>query len=573
MQNSQKIHLLENSLINKIAAGEVIENPASVVKELIENSLDAGSTEINIELKEGGKSYIKITDNGQGMTEQDAKLCFERHATSKISRPEDLFNISSLGFRGEALASIAAISNLKITTKTEDSLEGFLIEIESGKILKQAKIGCKTGTKIEVSNLFFNTPVRKKYLKDINTELNKILDLITRFSFRHQNISFNLTHNEKPLFNSPKTDNLLEKIITAYGKETSKQMLKIDYKNRIEVNGFISKPGLTRSDKKQQTIFINDRNITNDVITKATYEAYRTLLFHNRHPLLILKIKLDPEDIDVNVHPTKKTVKLKKEQEIYNEVVSAISQTLNKNNLIPEANIQESNAKPTQKYSFSQDKQTLLTVKETPKNEYNEIQKDEPISNSIGPIKILGQINKTFILAENNKGMLIIDQHAAQERILYEEFMQKYENKGIKKQKLLKPLILELSAAETDLVNKNLETFASLGFELEDYGSNSILIRSVPYIFERFNKNLFLDILSEINDIKKQAVEKTKEERIIRFACRKAIKAGLELTNLQIQELIEDLEKTETPYTCPHGRPTMLNITLAELERKFKRTG
>jgi DNA mismatch repair protein MutL len=565
-----KIHILDSSLINKIAAGEVIERPASVVKELIENSIDANANTIVIELKQGGKSLIKVIDNGSGMSEDDAKLCFKRHATSKINKIEDLFNITTLGFRGEALASIAAVSNLKITTKTKDSSEGYFAEIHCGKLIKDKKIGCAQGTIVEVDDLFLNTPAREKYLKDVTYELNHTIDIVTRYALINNNISFKLLHNNKIILNSPMSNSLLDNIITIYGKETAKQLLELKYyKNNIKINGFISKPSLTRSDKIQQSIFVNNRYIKNNIITNAVYDAYKTLLFVNRHPIFVLMIHIDPKKIDVNVHPAKKIIRLSQEDMIYKNVFEAIMRTLQNYNLIPDVKIEVSSAKPTKKYPFTQDKQSLLMVRESIAKEKSKSLILE--TKKIGPYLIVGQINKTYILVENKKGLLIIDQHAAQERILYEEFVERYKNNTVKKQNLIRAQVIELSPGESNLLRNNINLFSKLGFDIEEYGNNSFLVRAVPYIFDKFSKNLLIDIINELNSIKLKTVEELKEERIIRFACRKAIKAGLELTKPLMEDLINKLERTKQPYTCPHGRPTMINISLAELERKFKR--
>lgn len=572
----QKIRLLDDNLINKIAAGEVIEKPASVVKELIENSMDAGADIITLELKEAGKSYIRVSDNGFGMSKEDALLSVQRHTTSKIKKTEDLFNINTLGFRGEALASIASVSNLKITTKTKDDVEGFFLEIESGKILKQEKLGCDVGTTIEVSDLFFNTPVRKKYLKDIKKELNDIIDIVIRYALANKDMFIKLQHNGKTILNSPRSSNLIDKILTVYGKETAKKMVSIYYDNVIKINGYISLPSFTRSDKSQQSIFVNGRYVKNNLITEAVYEGYSTLLFHGRHPIIILNIFIDPKELDVNIHPTKKIIKISKEKKIFEDIKKAVQGSLSASSLIPELKIKPTTANPSKRYSIPNDTQMVLDVKEESimfDERFSKAQEEREETPFLGPYNVLGQLNKTYILAESREGLAIIDQHAAEERVLYEEFMKYYLDKGIKKQKLIKPLILELSITEFNLLESNKELLTDIGFELEDYGANTFLVRSAPYIFERFNKNLILDILSELKNTKQRSISVTKEERIIRFSCRKAIKAGKELTLVEIKRLVDRLEKTKTPYTCPHGRPTIINISIAELERKFKRTG
>lgn len=569
------IKVLEESLINKIAAGEVIERPASVVKELIENAIDAEADDIAIEIVEGGKTQIKVVDNGIGMDRDDAKNCFLRHSTSKINSTEDLFLVNSLGFRGEALASIAEISNVKLVTRQENSIEGTSIEVEGGKILNINSIGRNIGTSVEVRHLFFNTPARKKYLKDINYEFSLILELVTRLSLIYFDTSFKLVHNNEVKFNVMKTKSLFERVVAVYGGETAKSFIKVEKKDRISINGYISKPSLTRSNTNQQNLFVNNRYVKCKAISKAIYDAYGTLLFNKRHPIFTLHISLDPSLIDVNVHPTKKMIRILKEKEVYNFVRNVIKEAFSSEDLIPKEEIELSKSQAVKQYSFTKDKQTLLRVKEKepiiPKIDYDKQEKYR-----IGPLKILAQVNRTYILAENYLGLLIIDQHAAQERALYEDFILKYKDKKIKKQNLVKPKIIELTPNEAVSYEQNKEVLTKLGFEIEAYGENSYLIRSVPYIFERFESNLLKDMLNEIDASQpntSKSSDAIQDERIIRFACRKAIKAGEELTLPQMESLVNSLEKCLVPFTCPHGRPTLINITIAELERKFKRTG
>src|SRR3989339_858606 len=419
------IKLLDNSIINKIAAGEVIERPASVVKELLENSFDSGADEIKIEIYEAGIKKIKISDNGSGMTKEDALISYKRHTTSKINNEEDLFSINSLGFRGEALASIAEISNLKIITKTFDSSLGTFIEVEGGKLIKEEQIGCSNGTIIEVNDLYFN----KRYVK-------------------------------------------------------------------------------------------------NNIISQAIYEAYKTLLFINRHPVFILEILIDPKEIDVNVHPAKTEIRIKKEELISGIIFNSIKNAFQNSNLNVSASLEnETNHKPIKKYEFAKDKQSVLMVKDS--------------------------LKKDISFIENNEK----------------------KSGAIKKQNLLMPRIIELTPIQYRASLNNKTFFESLGFNFDDFENNSIKLTTIPEIFGRLKSTLLLDVINEIVNLNGKIVDKEIEERIIRFACRASVKAGEELTSVEMRQLIENLGKTDNPYSCPHGRPTLISFSIADLEKKFKRTG
>ncbi len=563
-----KITILDDALINKIAAGEVVERPASVVKELIENSIDANADEIVIDIKDGGKSLIKVADNGNGMDKDDAKLCIERHATSKLSNVNELSSISTLGFRGEALSSIASVSDFSLITKTEQVIEGTIIRVEEGKT-EIKDIGCSKGTVVEVKSLFSNIPARKKFLKSIQVEFNYIANIVTRYALINKDIFFKLVHNDKIIFSSQKTDSLFNNIVSIYGKEIASNLVKVFYESDyLKVYGYIGKPALTRNDKQMQSCYVNKRYVKNNIISNALYDAFHTLLFINRHPITVLNIEINPETIDVNVHPSKKIIKVFDEDRFYNDVFNAVRQSLYTNNLIPDAKLDDTNYKDNRKYPLQTDKQSVLAVEDSP---VKKKQTEEKTSEKIGPFLLIGQISKTYILAENNKGLLIIDQHAAQERINYEKFMKQYEKEGIKTQKLVKPKVINLSAAESGVMEENINLLSKLGFGIDNYGNNSFILRTTPSIFGRVNIVLITDILTELSGISSKSIAKAKEERIIRFACRKSIKAGEEMTMPLMEKLIEELDNTEQPFTCPHGRPTAISISLPELERKFKR--
>ncbi|MEA3513958.1 MAG: DNA mismatch repair endonuclease MutL [Nanoarchaeota archaeon] len=597
-----KVHVLDEVLINKIAAGEVIERPAAVVKELIENSIDAGADQISITIGEGGKSYIKVHDNGCGMAKEDVVMSIQRHATSKIEQSEDLFAINTLGFRGEALASIAAVSRMRIITRNKESEEGTQIDMEGFKIRSIKEIACPSGTIVEVSSLFYNTPARKKYMKAISSEHNAIVDIVTRYGLAYKNIFFKLYHGKKLVLNCPKTPNMLNNIVSIYGSELGKNLLKLNYKSKnLKLKGYVSKPSMTRGDKSQQSIFLNGRYIRNKAISSALYEGYHSLLFTGRHPIAVLFIDMDITKVDVNVHPTKDIVRIENEDRIYNDLKYAITSILESANLIPSAGINfNPNVKATKMYDFAKDKQKVLETKEVPAAVYvkdndaetktevknaeesdikikdikaEDAKSEDAKSERIGAYRILGQLNRTYIIAENPAGLLLIDQHAAEERVNYEILMEEYKHKGIKVQQLVKPKIIELTPAESNVIKANLELLKKAGFEFEEYGSNSFRVRTIPAIFGRFYDGLMTGLIRELDSISTKKIESIKEERIIRFACRKSIKAGKELTLREMENLMRHLDKTKQPFSCPHGRPTIISVTIGELEKKFKRVG
>ncbi|MDD2445019.1 MAG: DNA mismatch repair endonuclease MutL [Candidatus Nanoarchaeia archaeon] len=570
------IKVLNENLINKIAAGEVIERPANVVKELLENSYDSAADSIKIEIIDSGFKKIKISDNGIGMSKEDLLLCVKRYATSKIQQENDLFNIHSFGFRGEALFSIAQVSSMIIITKRECDAIGTRIEVEAGQIKKVEPTACSKGTIIEVNDLFFNTPVRKEYLRNKDLEFSQILHIVNKYALIKKSVSLILTHNNKEIINSPKTDSLLDNIISLYGPNFSKDLIEVKFlEGDFYLSGYISKPNLTRADKSEQSIYVNSRFVKDKIISESVYDAYKTLLFINRHPIFILNLEINPSLIDVNIHPAKEIIKFKDEDKIQDFVFRAIKKAIYNSELITETNIEnKENIKPTKIYEFNLDKQTNLF------NETNSTRKiqDKEISDYLDnkilkDYKILGQINKTFIILEDNNGLIILDQHAAEERVNYEKYMSEFIKGAIKKQKLLDSKILELNTEQKNIALNNRGFLNSIGFEFEDFGENSLKVSSVPEIFGRLKSVLFLDILNELVNNKGKIIDKEIEERIIKFSCRASVKAGQELTNDEIRKLINNLNNCENPYSCPHGRPISIRLSLGELEKKFKRTG
>ncbi|MFC1800540.1 DNA mismatch repair endonuclease MutL [Nanoarchaeota archaeon] len=565
-----KIKVLDNELINKIAAGEVVERPANVVKELLENSIDAGATLVTVDIVEGGKSLVRVTDNGSGMAAGDAELCLERHSTSKIKSTKDLFSIKSLGFRGEALASIAAVSNLRLTTKTKDGIEATQVVVEGGVVSDVGQVGAPDGTTIEVRDLFFNTPVRKKYMKTITTEFSVITDIVTRYALANPQIGFKLLHNNHVVLSSPKTVDTLGNITAVYGRNLSKELFPVNFvKHGIEVVGYISKPSLSKGNKNYQSVYVNGRYVKNSVITDALYSAYHTMLNVGRHPVFVLQINVDPKKIDVNVHPTKAVIRVLNEDELSSAVYEAVSKALQSNDLIPDVEEpvgQFSFKDVKRKYEMSKDEQSLLAPVEE-KVAVPEIKVE--VESKLPHMIILGQVHKTYILAESNSGLLVIDQHAAEERATYEEFMEG--KNSVRVQELLSPEMIDLDPKSSVVLNAGLEVLAGIGFKIEHFGDNSFIVRTVPKIVDRLQtKELVLDLVSELSNAKKET-GKIREERLIRAACRKSVKAGAELTLPQMRVLIDRLGQCSQPFTCPHGRPTIINMTIKELEKKFKR--
>ena len=615
------IKILAEDLINKIAAGEVVERPASAVKELVENSLDAGATIINVEIKNSGQDLIKVCDNGSGMEEEDARNSILRHATSKISSEEDLFAINTLGFRGEALASIAAVSQLSIITKQARQIEAFNLAVESGEVISAGILAAETGTTIEVRNLFFNTPARKKFLKTDAVELGHIIDVVLRYALINPRIVFNLTHDGHLLLNSPSVDDLQNNIASVYGIKLAKELLEVNHEQEgITIYGYVVKPHLARNDKTQQMIYVNGRWVRNEDVSKAVYDAYHSLLFVGKHPVFILNLKVDPQKIDVNIHPQKTEIKFEEKKMIFNAVFTAVKKSLQNHNLIPIMDIEaeqqlifgtsvsgreekevngeigeigkrgklgkeESGERNREKigerkrfYPLERSEQTFLGEKEdeeyaTPEEEIiiPEQWKEQLTIEKIPPLRVLGQINRTFFVAETADGVMFIDQHVVQERILYEKFMSQLMNRNIATQSLLRGEMLEFNASENILVKENLMELQQLGFQLESFGENTYLLKTIPSVFGRMQpKELLFEVLDNLKQGRNK-MEQVQEEIITRMACRASIKAGDIVTISEIQQMLDELANCNLPYTCPHGRSIMIKVTVDELEKKFKR--
>ncbi len=555
-----EIRVLPPKIVEKIAAGEVVERPASVVKELVENSIDAGATKIAIYVDGGGTKRIRVVDNGCGMSEEDAILALKRHATSKIKSEEDLNRISTLGFRGEALPSIAAVSKLTIITKRKEDLVGAKIHVEGGEIKNITSIGAPSGTSVLVEDLFYNTPARRKFLKSERSEFFQIYSIVEKYAIIYENIHFKLVHNGKEVFNLPPS-NLKARIARLWGKEIADAMVEIKKSNRMKIKGLITRPYHVRRDKSKILIFVNGRYVKSRIIEDALVEGYGTLLFRDSYPIAILKIQVEPDEIDVNVHPAKLFVKFKDENRIKKEIANLIWDSLTKEENIPSKII--AREERAEKIKIEREKQMVFDVEEPSK--MRRIEDFIPVMRTV-PMEILGQVDDTYIILKSPEGLVIVDQHAAHERIRYERFLKDMEDKNI--QKLLEPIILNLDYKEYQFILEQKESLRGYGFIIEDFGTNSIAVRGIPPILTKRDAE---EAIREIAQLGPKSIDEKRDDLIKLISCKGAIKAHQKLSQFEMEKLIMELLRCENPYTCPHGRPTMIKIKNEDLEKMFKR--
>ena len=681
------INILDDLTINKIAAGEVVERPSSVVKELLENAIDSGATQVVVDITDGGKKCIKISDNGGGILSSEVEKCFLRHATSKIKSIDDLFDLYSLGFRGEALASISAVSNIEMVTKTKEEMIGTKIVLSGSKIIKKEPVGTKDGTTITVKDLFFNTPVRAKFLKSTHAETINISDLINKLAIGNPNVRLKYINNSKLMLNTPGDNKLISVIRSIYGKEITDNLIEVDYEDeKIKISGYIGNNNIYRSNKNLQHIYINKRFVKSKVILDAINESYKSIIPINKFGVCFLNIKINPSEIDVNIHPTKLEVKFQDEKEVYIKIRDVIKNKLlnisligkyksydssenyvqNKLNQIEEnktevqniniaKNIEykvkenneyENKDQETIKINEREDLSTFKSFKEAleeknhidkskedlhdnisyseslnnnnydrihdeeqsdyysnmgyienniKESKYNDIDKkleeistqasfleeqddilDKIVDNSqnahfrASDFKVIGTILNTYIVLEKGTSMYLLDQHAAHEKVLYEEYMTKFKNQNIDMQMLLDPIVIELSSVDMLDVEKNLNLFMKFGFEIEIFGDNHIMVRGVPNIFGVAQSEKFIfQIIDNIGDL--ESSYDLKMDKIASMSCRAAIKANDKIHFDEINSLLSKMEKCENPYTCPHGRPSMVEISKKEIEKMFKR--
>ena len=656
----KKIEVLDNKTINKIAAGEVVESPKSVVKELVENAIDAGATMVSVEIKEGGTSLIKITDNGKGIAKEDLKVAFLRHATSKLSQVEDLEHIFTLGFRGEALASIAAVAQVEMITKTEIAQIGTSIEIHGGEIKKIEDVATTQGTSVAVKNLFYNVIARRKFLKKPATESGYVSDLMNKLALGHPEVSFRYINNGTSMLSTPGNKDLKVAIFYVYGKEVANGMLPIYIKkNGYEISGMIGKPELSRGNRNYENLFINGRFIRNSIVASAVENGYKTRLMVGKFPIFILNLGIDPSQIDVNVHPAKLEVRFKNDDEIYEIFNEAILETLEKEVLIPQvswdkkqkihkemppveqqkieelsveqpriekAEIKEleveqkrsfvpqrlgsqsfgenktinqllkGNKKPinqvhqerqpfykdekevSQKNSLLEKQEKALVAEYNKKNPIFPVEKQIEImvekqkESFFSNYKIIGQIFKTYWVIEQENSLYMIDQHAAHERILFEQLMNGLKKEKISSQRLLVPLMIQLTPMETVTLQENKELLEGFGFEIESFTTDTFALKAVPYILKEPSKvEFFMEILDKLEQEKIESLYDEKQNCIATMACKAAVKGHDFMTEIEAQGMIEQLLKLENPFSCPHGRPIIIEMTKYELEKKFKR--
>jgi DNA mismatch repair protein MutL len=579
-----RIKALPEEVINKIAAGEVIERPANVVKELLENSIDADSSHISVKFESSGRKSITVSDDGCGMSPEDARLCIERHTTSKISDFEDLYRVASLGFRGEALPSIAGVSRMRLVTRSADSPYAWEILVEGGKLKHSRQAGAPKVTTVEINDIFFNTPARRKFLKSDPTERSHILHTVEELAISHYDIGFSVTEGDRKVFSSPPAGKADERIMDIFGDKLYKELLPLKVEaGKISLSGFISRIEHSQPGKNLQYFYINRRPVSNRALSHALYQAYSDSLPVGRHPAAFIFLHLDPSEIDVNVHPTKRTVKFSNENELYSAVYNAFRKCLTNQEMpvfsLPSAPFQKNKYEKrpvgNKQTSFVSDRKELWAGK-TQVPESPAAEKGEPRPGGIlhDDITLIGQLFNTYILAQSPAGLVIIDQHAANERILFERY-NKEAKSGIERQEMLMPEKLELTPHEDTVFRNMLEALNKLGFTVEEFGRNTYAIKSYPALMgemkhvKEFIRG-FID--SVIEDFKSSRREQSGlDEKIVYAACRAAVKAKDRLSAEEIRKLITDLGNCSQPMCCPHGRPTIIQITQNELEHKFGR--
>lgn len=581
-----KIKIMDELLANKIAAGEVVERCVNVVKELVENSIDAKSTEIKIELIDSGTKQIKVTDNGIGMDKDDAVLAFSRHATSKLKTEEDLYHISTLGFRGEALASIASVSEVVLKTCSNDI--GTTVIINGGKIEEVLKSDSRIGTVIEINNLFYNTPARLKHLTSLYAELANITDYINKISLSNPQIKFTLINNNNVLLQTSGNGDLLKVIYAIYGLDIAKKMLEIENENDdYKISGYISLPEIHRSSRNSIVTLVDGRVVKNQELNRVINDSYHSYKPDNRYPVVVLNIEVDPSLIDVNIHPTKMDIKFSNFEDLKELVSETIVNKIKKINLIPHIEVEDNTdkvkeVKPKKIYEeIKLDFDTAISEDTTNYNVNSDFLDDEPndeseeLNNRMPIMYPVGSVHGTYIICQNEEGMYLIDQHAAKERINYEICLEKLTNLDNKNIKLLIPLTLEYSNNEYIILKENLEFLRNMNFEIDEFGINSVIIKAHPTWIPKGN---------EINAIKKVielVIYKEKNFNIKTFndnlaatmACKMSIKANEALTLDEMKYLIDDLRKCKNPFNCPHGRPTTIFYSTYDLEKLFKRSG
>lgn len=606
---NKRILILDEYTSNQIAAGEVVERPASVLKELVENSIDANASAIEVDITKGGIGSIRITDNGSGINHSDIEMAFERHGTSKIRNITDLDDVSTMGFRGEALPSIASISRVTLITKTADDEHGIKVKFEAGDLVASEKAARDVGTTIEIRDIFFNTPARYKFLKSNNQEARYCMDILTRLALANPNISFRMTSDRNETLRTNGDGNLLNAIYAIYGREIAKDLLEVDLvMEDFLLKGFIGSPFASRGNRQNQSLFINSRYVKYPELNSAIEKAYDTLLMKGRFPFYVLNLYVKGDNLDVNVHPTKIEVKLANLSSIYGKIVHGLRDLLFEDKKPMNAKI----VKPTyikQEPQIKEDKTLIdlfnrkleesaslvkeskddiyekrpFILEESKESTYKSDEKpklkdvitstfEAPVSETLidssFSYTIIGQVMDTYIIVDKYDHILVIDQHAAHEKMYFEQMVQEYKDKSIVSQQLLLPEELVLTSLEMNEVLENISLFESLGFYIDQFGDNSIIVRTVPInIIECNVKDVFLSLLDDLKTKDEEAIDKA----IYTMACKAAIKANRKLNHEEMTYIYEKLHSLENPYTCPHGRPTIVKLRRYDFDKMFKR--
>lgn len=619
-----KIEVLDQSTIDKIAAGEVIERPASIVKELVENSIDAGASSVTVEIKEGGISLIRITDNGSGIPKKEVPFAFLRHATSKIRKVEDLLDIHSLGFRGEALSSIAAVCQVEMLTKTQQSLTGIRYQIEGGEEKGMEEVGIPEGTTFLVRNIFYNTPARKKFLKSAVTEAGYVSDLIEKMALSHPEVSFKFISNNQIKLHTSGNSNLKDIVYHLFGREIANQVLPIfRQQDGIQLEGLVGKPVICRGNRNYESCFINGRYMKSKILMKAIEDAYKPFLMQHKYPFVVLHLRLDGSLLDINVHPAKMEVRFWDNDKIYRMVEGTLRDALEQKELIPEVSLFENRQQKQEKKIQTRgeipepfEKKRIEQIREqTPPylSEQAQRRKEEPrLQNteqnrsdegaflrrepsyfqtekqkatqmtlfseklldekSVSSHQVIGQIFDTYWLVQYQDKLYIIDQHAAHEKVLYERTMKGLKEHSFTSQIITPPVVVSLSMQEEALFLQYRTSFEAIGFEIESFGGREYSIRAIPgNLFGIEKDGLFLELLDSLGELSAQENPDILNEKIASMSCKAAVKGNHPMTKQEAQALIEELLTLENPYHCPHGRPTIISMTKYELEKKFKR--
>lgn len=644
-----RIHLLGNSLIDKIAAGEVVERPASVVKELMENSIDAGANSLTVEIRDGGTSYIRISDNGKGIPKDEIKIAFMRHATSKLNAFEDLEDILTLGFRGEALSSIASVSDVEMITKTINDSEGTRVELSGGNVTNEEVAPSETGTVIIVKNLFYNTPARRKFLKKPAVESGYVSEVVNRIALGHPHIGIKYINNGNTVLQTSGNNDLKTAVFHIYGKEQALKMVEASLsKEGYSIKGLVGKPELSRANRTYESFFINGRYVKSSVVSNAAEDAYKGRLMTGRFPVFVLNMTVPKNTVDVNVHPTKLEVRFSDEEFIYELVYNAITKALEGQELIPQVNWSKPKASEkkgttalqttlnldgdfvynpkhvegekvvvAEDLSAKKEEEAKSTISDIVNMLYNDAEhnvssnevpkSEEKTENTFkaeivgnrgekdvevqgGPVKvpitkaepekkrffnhykIVGQIFNTYWIVEQDDKMYMIDQHAAHERVLYERLTKKITQGEVVSQILLQPVAVNLSQSEKQIVEDNRDLFENFGYEIEDLGNNACALRAVPFVFDNpSNVSFFTDLVDILRDKSLKSIYETKLDAIATMSCKAAVKGNNRLSLTEARVLIEEMLSLENPFNCPHGRPTIIEMTKYELEKKFKR--